>query len=378
LSVFIEFKDSNRFCKKSGKNGSRQLSLPKLKAAPMSLIFCGIDFHKNTSTICYIFPDGKEEIKTVRTSNLIAELSNKPLMKVAVEATGGSNHLAEQIMALGHDLVLIDTVKFKAIGIGGKKTDEKDAKALAHILKVDYVPKVFVKSLGARRLKSLLVTRELCVTDRVQVTNHIRGILREYGLTMPQGVDEFNANVSQRIAELNFPFLEDNLRFHLRKSVELKSREKEIDNQIALLISDDPRSSILQSVPGVGPMCAAAFIAVIDDITRFKNSKELASYVGLVPRETSSGGKRRLGSITQAGSEMLRRYFIHGARSVLMHTNDKSKEPLRVWALKIKKKSGMNKATVALAHRMMRVCFCLIKENRKYVKVHEIGIEKIA
>lgn len=344
----------------------------------MSLIFCGIDFHKNTSTICYLFPDGKEEIKTVKTSNLISELSNKSPMKVAVEATGGSNHLAGEIKALGDNLIVIDTVRFKAIGIGGKKTDEKDAKALAHILKVDYVPEVFVKSLGARRLKSLLVTRELCVTDRVQVTNHIRGILREYGLTMPQGIEEFNANVSEKIAALNFPFLEDNLRFHLRKSVELKAREKEIDNQIAQLIIDDPRSLILQSIPGVGPMCAAAFIAVIDDVTRFKNSKELASYVGLVPRESSSGSKRRLGSITQAGSEMLRRYFVHGARSVLMHTNDKSKEPLRVWALKIKKKSGMNKATVALAHRMMRVCFCLIKENRTYVKVHVTEVKKIA
>ena len=336
----------------------------------MAVIFCGIDFHKNTSTLCYLFPDGKEELKTIRTAGLLTELANKPVMRIAVEATGGSNHLATQIKILGHDLVLIDTVKFKAIGIGGKKTDEKDAKALAHILKVDYVPEVFVKSLGARRLKSLLVTRELCVNDRVQATNHIRGILREYGLTIPQGVEEFYANVSEKIASLNFPYLEDNLRFQLRRSVELKAREKEIDVQLEMLIADDPRSKILQSVPGVGPMTAAAFLAVIDDISRFQNSKELASYLGLVPREHSSGGKRRLGAITQAGSEMLRRYFVHGARSVLMHTNDNSKEPLRLWALKIKKKSGMNKATVALAHRLARICFSLLKENRTYVKVH--------
>jgi hypothetical protein len=73
----------------------------------MSLIFCGIDFHKNTSTICYLFPDGKEEIKTVKTSNLIAELTNKPIMKVAVEVTGSSNHLAGEIKALGHTLARV-------------------------------------------------------------------------------------------------------------------------------------------------------------------------------------------------------------------------------------------------------------------------------
>lgn len=344
----------------------------------MSVIFCGIDFHKNTSTLCFIFPDGTKEIKTISSSKVVTELANRPIMRVAVEATGGSNHLAGEIKALGHSLILIDTVKFKAIGIGGKKTDKKDAEALAHILKVDYVPQVYLKSLGARRLKSLLVSRELCVQDRVTVTNHIRGILREYGLTMPQGVEEFYSQVSEKIASLNFGYLEDALRFQLRRSSELKAKEKEIENQLAELIADDERARILQSIPGVGIMTCAAFLAVIDDIARFKTSKELASYLGLVPRESSSGDKRRMGAITQSGSEMLRRYFIHGARSVLMHTNEKSTEPLRKWALKIKKKSGMNKATVALAHRLARISFSLLKENRFYVKEHSIEIKKIA
>lgn len=345
----------------------------------MTVIFCGIDFHKHTSTICYLFPDGKEEIKTILTSGLVKELSNRPLMRIAVEATGGSNHLAVEIKKLEHEIILIDTVKFKAIGLGGKKTDKRDAKALAHILKVDYVPSVFLKSLGARRIKSLIVSRELCVQYRVTATNHIRGILREYGLTMPQGVEEFHANVSEKIASLNFPYLEDALKFQLRRSVELKAKEKEIEQQLTELLAGDENVQILQSVPGVGLMTSAAFIAVIDDIARFKSSKELASYLGLVPRESSSGGKRRMGSITQSGSETLRRYFIHGARSVLMHTNDRSTEPLRKWALNVKKRGGMNKATVALAHRLARICFCLLKERRFYAKTYSPAeMKKIA
>lgn len=336
-----------------------------------NVILCGIDFHKNTSTICYLFPDGKEELKTIRTSKLEEELRNKPKMHVGVEATGGSNHIAGVIRLLGHDFTLIDTKKFKAVGLSGKKTDERDAKAIAHVLKVGYLPSVFVKSLDSRRLKSLLVTRELCVQERVSLTNHIRGILREYGTTLPAGVEEFYQQINLKISQLEFPLIEDNLKFFLRHSIELKAREKEIESQLEGLLKDDLRFKILRSIPGVGLMTAATFIAVVENVDRFKNSKELASYLGLVPSEFSSGDKRRLGSITQSGSEILRRYLIHGARSVLVYTNDNSKEPVRVWALKIKKRSGMNKATVALAHRLARICFSLLKEKRFYVKVHK-------
>jgi transposase len=129
---------------------------------------------------------------------------------------------------------------------------------------------------------------------------------------------------------------------------------------------DDKRVELLQTIPGIGPMGALAITAVMDDCGRFEDSKHFASYIGLVPREHSSGDKRRLGSITRSGSEIVRRYLIHGARAVLLHTSEKNKDENRAWARKLKDKKGMNKATVALAHRMARIAHSVLRTGKPY------------
>lgn len=335
----------------------------------MSTVYTGIDFHKRTSTICYLDKNDKEEIKTISSEKLVSELVNKQNLLVGIEASTGVNHVVDQLKAFNIDVRIINPNKFRGVGIGGKKTDKKDAQALAHCLKVGFIPTVHHKSIGARRLKSLLRIREEYVHSRVNIINHVRGILREYGIKINTGIEAFWEEAFGKIEEIDFPPIRDHLKDFVYEARKLKRKEQEVENSIKEILAGDEVAKNIQSVPGVGTLTAAAFIAVADDLSRFKNAKAFASYIGLVPREFSSGDKQRMGTVTKAGQEILRRYLIHGARSVMRFTNDNSKEPVRVWANKLKKKSGMNKATVALAHRLARICFRVAIEERLYVKV---------
>lgn len=334
----------------------------------MNTVYTGIDFHKRTSTICYLKSCGEKETKTISSDSLVKELANKENLLVGIEASCGVNHVVDKLKNLNINVKIINPNKFRGIGIGGKKTDLKDAEALAECLKVNFIPEVHHKSIGARRFKSLLRVREQYVQNRVRITNHVRGILREYGLKMNVGTEAFWEEVFDKIDLIDFDPLKDHLRDIVHEAKKLSRKEKEIENTLKDLIRGDQMAENLQSIPGVGLMTTVAFMAVADDVSRFKNAKAFASYVGLVPREFSSGDKKRMGSVTKAGQEILRRYLIHGARTVLKYSNENSKEPIRKWGFKLKNKVGANKATVAMAHRLARIAFRVAVEERLYTK----------
>ncbi len=333
------------------------------------LVYTGIDYHKRTSTICFIFPDGKKEIKSVLSENLVKELVNRKNIFAGIEASCGVNHVVDQFKAAGINVKIINPNKFRGIGIGGKKTDIKDAEALAECLKVNFIPEVYHKGIGARRLKSLLRIREQYVQSRVSATNHTRGILREYGITINTGAENFWDEIAGKLEELDFEILKQKLTDMVFESRRLAAKEKDVEESLKILLAGDPRAVYLQSIPGVGLMTTAAILAIGDDFSRFPNAKSFASYLGLVPSESSSGDKVRRGAITKAGQDLARKYLIHGARSLLIFSNENSKEPIRRWAFKLKNKRGMNKATVALAHRLSRICYNVIVEERQYKKV---------
>lgn len=336
----------------------------------MTILYCGIDYHKRTSTICFLDSTEKSpQVQTVLSDNLVTVLANKQNLLVAIEASGGVNFVVDRLKANNINVKIINPNQFRGIGVGGKKTDKRDAIALAECLKMNFIPEVFHKSLGARRIKSLLRIREQYVSSRVRLCNHIRGSLREYGLKIPVGTEAFWEEIPGKLELLDFDPLKTHLSRATSEARRYKKMEKEVEQDLMLCLQDDPRLGQLMSIPGVGLMTAAAVIAVGDDLTRFKNAKSFASYIGLTPSESSSGDKRRMGSITKAGQEILRRYLIHGARTVLRYSNQKSQEPLRQWGHKLSQKKGMNKATVAMAHRLARLCFHVVTEERNYVKV---------
>jgi transposase len=332
-------------------------------------IFCGIDFHKVTSTLCSVYEDGSEAepITKIKTAQLVQYLSNRKTFKIAIEVSGGVNPMVEKLRSMGHDVSLINSNKFRGIGIGGKKTDARDARALAEGLRLNFIPTVHLRSRPSREIKSLLTTREHCVQGRCRAINHVRGTLREYGFPMPAGAEEFYLHSRATVDGLSNEAIKQSLLKLLENIKSYKEQEKLIEESLKSLTQDNPQIKQLQSIPGVGPMTALAMICVIDDITRFKNAKEFASYIGLVPRVHASAEKRMMGAITRSGCEMLRRYLIHGARA-WMRYSAKGGDSNRAWAQKVEERRGKNKATVALAHRLARICFAVMRDQCEYKK----------
>jgi transposase len=333
----------------------------------MRKLYLGIDWHKNKSTLCTVDEKGqKEELVEIKSSDLVRYVANKRFEKIGIEASGGVNHIVQKLKDCGHEVVIINSNLFKAVGMGGKKTDERDATAIAQALRLEYTSLVHHKSESARILKSLIVSREHIVQARVDSTNHIRGTLREYGIVMPQGMDKFLENAHLAVSQLAVPPLRRTLEFMLGQILVLMAEEAEAEKEIEALVKDDARVARLRTIPGVGPLGSVVLVSIIDDISRFDDAKKFASYLGLVPKEHSSGGKQRFGSITRSGPELARRYLIHGARAVLMHTKEDCKDMNRIWAMKLRDKAGMNKAVVALAHRLARIAWSVLKNERDY------------
>jgi len=330
--------------------------------------YCGLDFHKNFAELCVLDPGGKiKEQVRVKTEQLVQLLSNRRDYHIAIEASGGVFDIVARLKESGHKVTIINPAQFRAIGVAGKKTDKKDALALATALRLGFVPEVHQKTIYSRRLKSLLASRDLAVRTRTQLTNHIRGILREYGLPMNQGITAFWNEIESTLAQLECEAVCAVLRSLTKQATELIAQETKIEAALEALAGEDERVKRLDAVPGVGFLTAIALVATFDDAGRFADAKHAGSYLGLTPRENSSGGKRRLGSITKAGPELARRYLIHGARAMMRYAPTPENR-LRCWADRVEKRTGMNKAVVALAHKNVRICFALLRDGSEYGK----------
>lgn len=338
----------------------------------MNSLYCGIDFHKNTCTFKIVKKDGSlVEKGTKKTVNIVKYLANYNNLIISVEASGGVNDFVDRLKASSHVVKIVDPKRFHLVGINGKKTDEKDADALAEGLRLNFIPEVHHKSKRSREIKSLLVSRELTVNSRVNMTNHIRGILREYGVTIPKGKDIFFKEALPSINKIENGYIRNTLLSLLNMTKELIKEEENIEGRLNEFCKNDETIKRLRTIPGVGPLTSLALVAIVDDVSRFKNSKCFASYLGLVPREYSSGETRMMGSITKSGSEILRRYLIHGSRSVLSRIRPGEIDSNKTWANRAHKRIGMNKATVAFAHKMARIAFCILRDKTSYGEFKE-------
>ena len=289
----------------------------------------------------------------------LAFMAQQPAATVVMEACGSAHHWAREIQKLGHRVVLLPPHHVRPY-IRRNKTDRTDAKGILEASRNDDIRPVPVKTVDQQVLTSLHRLRSGWMLERTARLNAVRGLLRELGVFIPVGSREVVPAAWSLIedADSNLPeALRPIFAEACREIREIEGRVKQVERQLEAISEQLPAVEHLRTIPGVGLLTATALVGFIGDIRRFPTGRHFASYLGLTPREYSSGLKRHLGRISKRGDGYLRTLLIHGARSLLVHARKQQPDRLREWANNLAKTHVHNKARgrggeQARSHRM--------------------------
>jgi transposase len=284
-----------------------------------------------------------------------------------MEACGSAHYWARKIAALnqGHEVKLI-AAQFVRPFVRSNKTDVADAQAIWEAARQPGRAFVAVKSAEQQAILSLHRMREQLVKIRTMQVNQLRGLLYEFGEALPQGRQRFMKEVGGALARLEEELpamLWHSLQEQLAGLRRLEDEIHQLEKRIQIWLQADSDCQRIATIPGVGLLTASAAVATIGNVEVFKSGREFAAYLGLVPGQTGTGGKVRLLGISKRGDKYVRKLLIHGARSVLNHS--KELEPGLQALLKRRPK---NVVAVALANKMARTIWALLKHEREYQK----------
>lgn len=297
-------------------------------------------------------------------------LAEREPATLVMEACGTAHYWGREAQSRGHQVVLLPPHTVRPY-VTRNKTDGADAKGLLEALRNEAIRPVPMKSVDQHVLGGLHRLRSSWMATRTARLNTLRGLLRELGFTIPVGARQVLPSVWGLVsdAESGLPeALRPALAEAAREIGELEARVREIERQLEALARQSTVVTRLRTIPGVGLLTATALVAFVGDAARFPSGRHLASYLGLTPRESSSGLQRHLGRISKRGDPYLRMLLIHGARSVLCHAKraTKAHDRLRTWALERQGSRGHNKAAVALANKLARIAWAVWRNERGY------------
>jgi transposase len=286
----------------------------------------------------------------------------RPQATLLMEACGTAHFWGRQAQAHGHRVMLLPPRAVRPY-VPRNKTDRTDAKGLLEAARNENIHPVPVKSEAQQALTALHRLRSSWLAARTARLNTVRGLLREFGVVIPIGARRVRPTVAALLADADTALpaaLRPALHSALDEIGDLERRLREIERQIAALATVTPAVEALRTIPGVGLLSATALVAFVSDAQRFPSARHFASYLGLTPRERSSGLRRHLGAISKRGDPYLRMLLIHGARSVLCHAK-RAPRPARLqhWALALERTRGHNKAAVALANKLARIAWAV-------------------
>lgn len=279
-----------------------------------------------------------------------------------MEACGSAHFWGRRAHTHGHQVVLLAPRAVRPY-VARNKTDRADAKGLLEAARNENLHPVPVKSEAQQALTALHRLRSAWLAARTARLNTVRGLLREFGLVLPTGARRVRPTVTALLADsaCTLPAaLHSTLHSALDEIAELTQRLRQVERQILALAAVTPAVDTLRTIPGVRLLTSTALVAFVTDATRFPSARHFASYLGLTPREHSSGLRPHLGSISKRGDPYLRMLLIHGARSVLCHAKrTPSGGRLQHWALALQHTRGHHKAAVALANKLARIAWAV-------------------
>jgi transposase len=327
----------------------------------------GIDLAKSVFQVHGSGSDGSVIFrKKLRRDQVLAFFASLPRCIVAMEACASAHYWAREIAALGHDMRLIPPAYVKPF-VKRQKNDMADAEAICEAAQRPTMRFVQGKSAQAQAAAVVFRTRDLLVRQRTQLINALRGHLTEFGYIARQGV----GHVSKLVEIIGDPSSDIPIEARpvlaiIAESLQaLQSQIVRLDREIAARAKADPVAKRLMTIPGVGPVVATAMVALAPAASTFKRGRDFAAWLGLVPRQHSSGGKERLGRTTKMGERSLRRLLILGASSatkVAARNPDKAS----AWLAGMLARKPRMLVTVALANKMARTVWALMAHGGSY------------
>lgn len=337
----------------------------------MTITMIGIDIAKSVFHLHATNHLGRQvKRKKLRRDQLLQFLAQVPACKIAMEACGSSHHWAREIQQLGHKVLLISPQYVTPFRLGNKN-DYNDAQAIAEAASRPQMRFVAIKSIEQQSILMLHRMRERLVKQRTALVNQTRGLLAEFGVVFPQGIHHFRAAIPYLLEDGDCdltPMARESFALLYEEFLFSDQQVKHVENQIKAISEQSSVCKKLDEIQGIGELAATALYASIGDATLFKNGRHLSAFLGLVPRHDGSGDKNILKGISKRGNGYVRTLLIHGARSVLRHSINKS-DPFSLWANALRERRGFNKACVAIANKLARYAWVVMSKDENFVSL---------
>jgi transposase len=334
----------------------------------MKVTTIGLDLAKNVFQVHGADAAGTPVLrKQLRRAQMAEFFAQQPPCVVAMEACGGAHHWGRKLRALGHQVRLIAPQYVKPY-VKSQKNDAADAAAICEAATRGHMRFVSLKTVDQQSVLALHTVRSGFVKQRTALSNQIRGQLAEFGVVVPQGLSKLAEQLPVVLADQNNE-LPDTMRNLFRtlhaELAHIDDLVARLEHQIRVWANQDEATKRLQQIPGIGPITASALAASVGDARQFEDGRQMSAWMGLVPRQHSSGGKSVLLGITKRGDKYLRTLLIHGARAALKaYQRNPAKMPEHLAQLLQRKHP--NVVCVALASRNARVAWAMLSRREDY------------
>lgn len=327
-----------------------------------------IDLAKNVFQVCGMNTRQKVTFnRQLRRPELAAFMQKQPPLEVAMEACYSSHYWGRCFEAMGHTVTLLPA-QHVAPFVRGNKSDHNDALAIAEAARRPNIRPVAIKSVEQQDIQALHRLRERYISQRTGLINQTRGLLSEYGIVAPLGHKTFCV-LLREVSQPGAPELSVALKTQVNQVADeyygITGRIKELTDSLKAAAASNPLCERLMTIPGIGAINATAIVSAIGNGSQFANGREFAVWLGLTPRQFSSGESFRSAGITKRGNRYLRKQLVHGARAVLSRGKQKT-DPLSRWANQLVARRGPQKACVALAARLARTAWVLLQREEDY------------
>ena len=334
----------------------------------MKITTIGIDLAKEVFQIHGVDERGKVQVrKMLKRKDMAKYFANLEPCLVGMEACGSAHYWARKLGSYGHTVKLM-APQFVKPYVKTNKNDMADAEAICEaVIEIEHAICADQEQLSNRRMLSVHRARQGFVHARTAQGNQIRGLLSEFGMVIPKGITSVFKRVPEILedAENGLPGTMRQLLERLTDNLKEMDRQvTELEKQIQLWHLDNEASRRLEAIPGIGPITASAIVATVGNAREFKDGRQLAAWLGLVPQQNSSGGKQTLLGISKRGDTYLRTLLIHGARSVIRFAEHKAKPD--IWLVNLIGRRNKNVAAVALANKNARIVWALLAKDRMF------------